>query len=271
MSIEHGAPTQEVREKKRFGANVTMVVDLMRHPEKDYATGNLTEAGKAALVKKLDEEYSDQDFDTVKGYVSPHKRAQQAMEPLSQFLEENDIDTSTRTKKVLFGSLGAKYTTKTDKALDKILEERGQVSETGVEKKDAVEPVSKDSEKAKNELLIQEFFDKEFPMTDLKGEDVGKELDELMQHFAQMAKRFYSESKVKIIAISHGGIIEYLTKLIYLKNHPEVKSSDVSAEQIGGLLTYMEGPRITIKSDESGKQTGTLEFKELNLDFPIEG
>ncbi len=254
--------------QEKYGRNITLVVDLIRHPEKDYSTGNLKEEGKEALIQKLKSEYSDGQFDTIKGYVSPLKRGQQAVEPLSKFLMENGITTTIRTKKELVGRMD-EYTAETDKAMDKILEERGLLAHEELEKEDALEPVSKDEEILKNEILIKEFFDKEFPEGELKGEDVAHELDLLVQHFADMSSRFYSGSKVKIISVGHSGIIEYLTKLIFLKNHPEIESKEVGVEQIGGLLDYMNGPRITISSDKSGKQTAKFEYKDLSLEYTL--
>jgi broad specificity phosphatase PhoE len=257
--------------QEKYGRNVTLVIDLIRHPEKDYATGNLTEAGKQAFVQKLQEEYNDpsRSFDTVKGYVSPLKRGQQAAEPLSQFLKENNIETTIRTKQELLAHMD-QYSAETDKAMDAMVKEKMDLDVSAEQPKtDALEPVSKDEETLKNEILIHEFFDKEFPAISLKGEDVGKELDDLIQHFAQMARRFHSGSKVKIIAVGHSGINEYLVKLIYLKNHPELKSADVGTEQVGGLLDYMSGPEISIISDTSGKQTATFKYKDLSLVYPL--
>lgn len=274
MNIENYTSEQHsVEKKEKYGCNVTLVIDLLRHPEKDYATGNLKEEGKQAFVDKLKEEYADptQQFDTIKAYVSPAKRGQQAMEPLSTFLKEAGIETTIRTKKELWGNMDG-YTDETDAAMDKILEERNLLDtpEGGYQKEDAMEPSSKDEEAIKNEILIQEFFDKDFPEGEMKGEDVAHELDSLIQHFAQMAQRFESDSKVKLVVVGHSGINEYLTKLVYLQNHPELKPEEVSVEDVGGLLDYMSGPTITITSDESGAQKGTLQFKDLNLEYAIE-
>lgn len=260
---------QGIENKERFGRSVTLVIDLIRHPEKDYATGNLKEEGKIAFINKLKEEYNNpgQQFDTIKCYVSPLKRGQQAMEPLFQFLAESGISTTIRTKRELEGGMN-QYGQETDTAMGQILADRG-LSNEFYQKADALEPVSKDEESLKNEILIQEFFDKEFPKISLKGEDVARELDTLIQHFVKMAKRFSSDSKVKIIAVGHSGIIEYLTKLVYLKNHPEETSSEVGAEQIGGLLDYMTGPKITIVSDANGKQSAKFEYKDLSLEYPL--
>ena len=255
---------------ERFGRGVTLEVDLIRHSEKDYATGNLMTEGKQALVAKLRNEYasSEKAFDTVKCYVSPLKRGQQAREPLSQLLREIGVPTTIRTKQELLGQMD-RYSDATDKALDWILQARGLSDAGELNKTDALEPVSKDEESLKNEILLEEFFDKEFPESDLKGTDVALEQDALIRHFAEMATRLYSGSRVKLIIVGHSGIIEYLTKLIYIKNHPDVKSEDVSMDMIGGLIDYMSGPRITITSDATGKQSAMFRFKELSLEYAL--
>lgn len=258
--------------KERFGRNVTLVIDLIRHPEKDYSTGNLTETGKRAFLEKLREEYSNPNntFDTIKGYVSPLKRGQQAMEPLAQFIKENNIASNIGTKQQLLAHMD-QYSNETDQALTALIKERtARDVSTEKPKEDVLEPASRDEETLKNELLIREFYDKEFPKITLKGEDVGKELDALIQYFARMAQRFYSGSKVKIIAVGHSGIIEYLTKFIYLKNHPEISPSEVGVEDIGGLLDYMSGPQILITSDEFGNQVAKFNFNNLSMNYPLE-
>jgi hypothetical protein len=274
MNIEkHDSVEQSnLENREEFGRNVTLVIDLIRHPEKDYETGNLKEEGKKAFLDKLNAEYDDpeQQFDTIKCYVSSLKRGQQAKQPLAKFLQENGINTKIRTRKELVGKMD-QYSDETDKAMDRILEERDLLEDGKIQKEDAFEPISKDEESLKNEILIQEYFDRGFPESTLTGEEIGEELDSLIQHFAGMAQMFTSDSKVKIVSVGHGGVIEYLTKLVYLHNHPELRSEDVSVEEIGGLLDYMSGPRITITSDENGVQKAVLEFKDLSLDYEIKG
>lgn len=261
----------EQRRSPERGTNVTLVIDLLRHPEKDYSTGNLTDAGKAAFLEKLREEFAETAFDTIKGYVSPLKRGQQAMEPLSQYLKEVGIDTTIRTKNELAPKTFLdQYTSATDQALNTLVQKRSQLDvSTPGGKENVTEPSSKDEETLKNELIIQEFFDTNLPESEIKGQDIGEEIDSLMQHFARMSSRLLSESKVKLVLVGHSGIIEHLTKLIYLQNHPEVSSSEIGVEHIGGLLDYMTGPQITISSDVTGKQTARFRFKDLSLDYSL--
>jgi len=260
--------------KEKFGCNVMLVIDLMRHPEKEYATGKLSSRGKQDLITKLNDEYSDTEFDTIKAYVSPHTRGQEAIEPIEQFLRKNGINTNIGTKNALGGSM-EKVGSGLKDALIKIFSDKKtltkqQISKALVANTSASEPPSKVFETAANEIIIKEFFERNFPDSPMSGRDIALGLHDLMKHFARMARRFYSDSRVKFILISHSGVIEHLVKLMYLKNHPELKAEDVSAEDIGGLLQYMSGPRITIISDNTGKQSANLHFQELNLNYSLD-
>lgn len=253
------------------GVNVKVVIDLLRHPEKEYATGKLTEAGKAELTKKLNEEFTEGDFDTVKCYVSPLNRGQESMEPIGDFLRENGIETVTRTKNELAGratEIGAGV----KPALTELIkQENASFIETADDNPDrpSHEPHSKDFETAANEILIRDFFDQKFPDSSIGGKEIGGEIDNLIKHLAELAQKMNSGSKVKFVLISHSGVIEHFIKLVYLKNHPELEPKDVKVSDIGGLMDYMNGPQISINSDESGELKATIQFKDMVLDYQL--
>ncbi len=252
------------------GANVTIRIDLLRHPEKDYATGKLTEAGKEALLEKLNDEYTEGEFDTVKCYVSPLSRGQESMEPIGQFLNENGISTVTRTRDQLSGRA-----TEIGKGLKSAMTELIQQEDATLEipredpTRPAYEPSSKDFETASNHILIRDFFDQKFPDSSISGQDMGQEIDTLIKHLAKLASKMRAESKVKFVLISHSGVVEHFIKLAYLKSHPELKPNEVGVGDVGGLLSYMDGPQISITSDKSGKQAAKIQFKDVILDYEL--
>lgn len=260
------------KEKSKYGANVYLEIDLIRHPEKTYATGDLTEEGKQALTEKLKNSHDDS-FDTHKFYLSPHKRPQQSREPVQEYLDEFELETKTRNKKELMGRIMTEFTPEAAKALDEELAQQGiynlNEDELALEKQGAAEPVSAQQEKRGNEYFIKEFYDKNLPSFHMSGKDIAEEMEKLVRHFAAMTSKLKSDSKVKITMIGHSGIIEYLMKLVYLQNHPETKPNEVSAEMIGGLLEYTEGPRISIQTDEKGEEKIEIKFKDLVLDYKI--
>lgn len=257
------------------GANVTVSIDLIRHPEKDPKTGKLTEAGKEAFftqLQKLWDENSDQ-YDTIKFYVSPLPRGQEAKEPIANFLEVNAIPTTIRNKQELVGKaleIGASFKTE----MAKILENEDALTQAQIEEMRArdksvplYEPTSKDAETKTNEILIRDFFDKEFPASTFTGKEMGQSIGDVVEHFSKMTSRLKSNSRVKLILVGHSGVIEHFTKQVYLQNNPDVKPETVDVQKIGGLLEFGEGPEILIRSDDAGENAINLKFKDLDLEY----
>lgn len=254
------------------GANVLVRIDLIRHPEKDSATGKLTEEGKDKFFNNLTKEFEEgEKYDTVKFYVSPLSRGQESKEPISSFLEASNIPTTIRNKEELVGKareMGASLKAE----MIKILEQEELLTQQQIKEAkqiDAVipsyEPASKDFETQSNEILIRDYFDKKFPASAFTGKEMGESIRNLIDHFSEMTSHLKSNSKIRLVLVGHSGVIEHFTKYVYLQNHPEIKPEDVDAETIGGLVNFGEGPEITIQSDETGKQSIGLKFKNLTL------
>lgn len=265
----------EQRQSPERGANVTISIDLIRHPEKDPATGKLTEAGKDAFfvqLQKLWEENSEQ-YDTIKFYVSPLSRGQEAKEPIGKFLEVNAIPTTVRNKEELVGrmkEIGPDFKVE----MTKILEQQELLSAdqlAEVKQRDSVisahEPATKDFETQTNELLIRDYFDKQLPASAISGKELGEPIGDLMHHFSRLASRLKSNSRVKLVLVGHSGITEHFIKQVYLQNNPDVKPEDVDVQKIGGLLEFGEGPEILIHSDDAGEKAVNLKFKDLDLEY----
>ena len=268
------APKTETKETHEKGVNVLVHIDLIRHPEKNPETGKLTEKGKKEFFDNLMKDFQEGDeYDTIKFYVSPLPRGQEARGPASSFLEAVDIPTTIRDKKEL-AALVQKIEPALIAEITKILEERGELSAKELEemKKGSkalpyYEPPTKSFETKANELTIHEFFDKKFPGGSFTGEDIAEEIKRLVDHFSKLASRLNADSRVRLVLVGHSGIIEHFTKYVYLQNHPELKPKDVDAEMIGGLVGFGEGPEITIQSDENGKQKIDFRFKDLDLTY----
>jgi len=262
----------EKKEPLERGSNVLVRIDLIRHPEKDPTTGQLTEQGKEEFFENLTKDFQGgEDYDTVKFYVSPLSRGQEAKEPIASFLEASNIPTTIRNKEELVGKareIGPSFKTE----MTKILEQEELLTKKQIDEArqrdlsiPAHEPASKDFETKTNEILIRDYFDKEFPGASFTGKEMGESIKSLIDHFSDMASRLKANSKVKLILVGHSGVIEHFTKYVYLQNHPEVKPEDVDTETIGGLVHFGEGPELTIQSDDAGKQEIELKFKNLNL------
>jgi hypothetical protein len=280
MSIEkanqNSIETANTMESAERGSNVTVSIDLIRHPEKDENTGKLTEGGKEKFFEELREDFgAKEDYDTVKFYVSPLSRGQESKEPISNFLEVSSINTTIRDKAELAG-LATEIGPTFKEEMTAILEQEELLTRDEIEKareKDtsipAHEPASKDFETNTNEVLIRDFFDKDFPGSNFSGGDMAEVVNGLIEHFARLASRLKSESKVKLVLVGHSGVIEHLTKYVYLQNHPELTPEEVDVKEIGGLIDFSEGPEIAIVSDGSGAQSVKFSFKDLELDYNI--
>jgi hypothetical protein len=271
------APTEtsaESNESIEYGKNVLVSIDLIRHPEKDPATGKLTKEGKERFLEQLNEDFKGtEDYDTIKFYVSPLPRGQEAKESITPFLDAENLQTTIRNKKELVGrfmEVGPTFKAE----MTAILEQADSMTAAEIEKmreRDksiaAYEPASKDFETKSNEILIREFFDKNLPGAGFTGREHAEVVGNLVDHFADMATHFKSGSRVKLVLVGHSGVIEYLTKKVYLDNHPEVKPGDVGVNTLGGLVDFSHGPEITIQSDSSGEQHIKFKFKDLDLDY----
>lgn len=273
LPITQGVEREKTPEK---GANVLISIELIRHPEKDFQTGSLSEKGKVDFLDKLKEEHQPDQYDTTKFYVTPLKRGQEVKEPIQTFLDNEGIDTKIRDKKELgvrMEGVGNNF----KQELDEVLREKGLIEDEDnvyTEKQQqqlaGYDTPSKNYEHAAIELLLDDYFDENFPDSSLTGKDIANQVDNLIKHFAELAHRIKSGSRVKLVLVSHSGVVEYLTKEIFLRNNPELSSKEVKTEQIGGLVDYMEGPTITIQSDDMGEQKIGFKFKDLNLDYKNE-
>jgi hypothetical protein len=268
----HGFESGVTPESIEKGINVNVSIDLIRHPEKDPATGKLTQNGKDAFFAQLNSDLGDgKEYDIVKFYVSPLSRGQEAKESINRFMEVSGVNTSIRDGKELVGKfqdVGSEF----KEAITSILEQKGQLTKEQVDairERDTIipahEPASKDFETKTNELLLSEFFDTIIPGTSFTGKEHAEVLKGLIDHFSELTSRLKSGSKVKLVLVSHSGVIEYLTKYVYLQNHPELKAGDVGVDDIGGLVDFSQGPEINISSDDKGEKKISFKFKNLDL------
>lgn len=269
-------PNVEVKESFERGRNVLVSIDLIRHPEKDPKTGKLTEKGKEKFFEELKNYVmGGNEYDTVKFYVSPLSRGQESKEPISRFLEVSGIDTKIRNKKELAGratEIGPDF----KKEMTAVLEKGELLTAQQIEEarqKDAeipaYEPSGKDFETKTNEILIRDYFDKNFPGSSFTGKEMGEPIKDLVDHFSELATRLKSGSKVKLVSVGHSGVIEHFTKYVYLQNHPELKPNDVDVGAVGGIIDFGQGPEITIVTDDKGEQKITFRFKDLELAYPV--
>lgn len=243
------------------GKNVSIDIELIRHPEKSHETGDLTDSGREDFLNKLKEDHRD-DYDLVKFYISPLKRGQQSGQSAQEYLNDFGINSKIRTRKQLVPEFEG-FSQESMEEVAKLISKEEEIDK----KRPAYEPPSKDFETKANELLIQKYFDENFPLADFSGEDIGSELNNFIEHFSKMTEKLKSGSKAKLVLVSHSGIIEHFIKYIYLKNNPDKDPKSVSAEEIGGLVDFMDGPKIEIKTDEGGHRSVKIYYKDMDLEI----
>lgn len=263
------------KKERERGVNVTLYIHLIRHPEKDPLTGKLTEKGKKIFLDNLIKEFrTGYKFDTIKFYVSPLPRGQESKEPILKFLEITKIPTKIRTKKELAGralETNASFKKEMNKILERLFSpEKIEEAKKRDEFIPNYEPANQDIEIITNEIIIRDYYNKPLPGQSFTGRQMGEPIKNLIEHFSEMAKRLRSNSKVKLVLVSHSGIIEHFVKFVYLQNHPELKPEDVDVQKIGGIVNFGEGPLININLDEKGRQIIKMKFKNLKLSYKYE-
>jgi len=134
------------------------------------------------------------------------------------------------------------------------------------------EPNSPEEESFITNTMVQYYWDVPFPgFGEIRGEDIGVEIQSFVDSIISNMHKFPLEYKVIIIAISHSGILEHFIKLVYLQNKPRAKPQNVNAQTIGGLVNFLDGPRILIQKTQFAPPTIRFVYKHLLLPYKPAG
>lgn len=203
---------------------------LWRHPEKG-PDGNVTAAGLEALHDKLGNEWRGGGFNSLRLFVSDHKRGVQCIPTLQKFAEAIGVASPVTTSPLLLGLANQIDTA----ALDTFL--TGALGEGY-------------TEAAATSLLLTEYFDRPLPGATFTGREHATTIHEFMKGIARSKS---PTNRRLTVAISHSGVIEYWLKRVYLENRSFVNDSrTVTVENTGGLVDFLQGPRVEIERDQTG-------------------
>lgn len=243
---------------------------LRRHPEKVAGTGELTVSGLQEFFTYLMKKAAE-DADQILVYLTPHEKRGK---PLARIVEAVRLlyprVHRPRLCRELFGRF-SEFTQADRDALDKAILKHKKKKPL-VKGADLYEPRSSEEERIMVSAVIQRYWDR--PMagpTGLTGREIGAEIQKFVDGVIALSGNFASNSTTSVIAISHSGIIEHFTKLVYLANNPHLDPQQVSADDLGGLVPFLDGPILSVTEEEDGTQFVSFNYKKLNLVYTPAG
>ncbi|TSC79329.1 MAG: Uncharacterized protein G01um101418_995 [Parcubacteria group bacterium Gr01-1014_18] len=230
----------QIESKERFGRNVEIHAIFTRHAEKDE-TGNLTQEGKEqariageSLEKK----------DAIKADIAPVQRVIDTVDSIVKSApHDKKMNIRTRTE------LGY------------------QASPDFVKKFRSIETQGGDA--APQWFL--DFGEKRPDQSTLSPHEVAEQLASLVEHYAELAKRLYSGSKVDWILGTQQALPEALLKEVLLRteNDKQVAGFQNLAE-IGGALRFAEMIDFEIKTDNNGEIVLKINFRGKSYDVDVD-
>ena len=228
----------EQKETLKFGNNIDLVVDLIRHAEKESVEGGLSQKGKEwayTYGENIKTEF--QDSAGVKIYYSPAKRTTQTAEEIKKGAETKYIPRE-RKSLTLDGRISDDFG---NKLVEIINQNKGDESE-------AIQ-------------IMIDTGDKRIDEQSLSSKEYSKDLAKQLLLFVEMTKKFRDESKVNIVLVSHSGIIEHLlVDVLHMNRENFIK-------EIGGPVKFLEGARFEIKRENKENMEILFEFREHK--YPI--
>src|SRR3989344_1735462 len=258
-SLEGGA-----KENKENGKNVTIVVKMLRHGERDKET-RLTDYGRQVTREKAQRlGYSPEAFDAVKpvgSNVGPKglTRFGRALETAEIYAGEiaGDEAFNTRLQEVL------NYTTFKTKAPYNHVEIYNSHLHADFDSLTDIEK-SKAAKKAQTATLSH-LLSLNSPEAEAYRREVAWAYAYVVDHYMRMAHRLHSGSRVLIPAGGHGGHMELLLQQALVRKEGDHEISGFSdLSEIGGDIDPSEAFNVTIATDEEGKMGPLMvKFDEL--------
>lgn len=220
---------ERIERKEELGRDVMIVVDLIRHGEKDGPDGLLTEEGEREarrLGKKIKDEFPDSAG--VKAYHSGVPRARQTAEAVAQ---------------------GGSFSVRRKAGLTL----HGHIT------KETVETFESKVKDAGNEgSAVQWYLDTDAERPDsgtLSSREASAEIAREIKHLIDMSVNFKPHSKLNIVLVSHSGVIEHFIA--------DALSAERKGfiEKIGGGVRYLEGARLVIHRIDKDNFEMRFEFR----------
>ncbi len=225
---------KNIEKQENFGVNVKMIIDLIRHGEKDEK-GALTEKGEKE-AKEFGEKIIRENPESsgIKNYSSDVPRA----------IETGDSILGDETKFKQRLKSGLSFTGKlSDKAKEKF--------------------ISLVNKKTKDETLavqaIIDTNDKRMDSETISSKEVSQEVAKQILTFIKMTERLKKDSIVNVVMTSHSGWIENFLVDILNEERQDFMN------KIGGQLDFLEGVKIIIDRKNKNNITIDLTFRDYNI------
>ncbi|MBU0722870.1 histidine phosphatase family protein [Patescibacteria group bacterium] len=222
--------------REKYGENIEMIIDLIRHAEKSDLEGGLTEKGKEEAKKygeKIRTEFPESAG--VKVYHSGVKRAEETGKLLkgeSKFIERQ------REPLTLIGKLS---------------KEQGEKLIALVNKQTC------DETEAIQALI--DTGDKKLDKETASSKELSRGIAEQILTLVKMTGKFKENSKVNVALISHSGVIEHF--LVDILKKPR----ENFLKEIKGAVDFLEGAHITVQRQD--KETVKILFQFRDYEFEI--
>ena len=227
---------EQFENREKYGENIEMIIDLIRHAEKSSLEGGLTEKGEEEAKEygeKLRTEFPESAG--VKVYHSGVERAKKTGKLLkreSKFIERQ------RESLTLIGKLskeqGEKLIALVNKQTGDEAEAIQSLIDTGGKKPDEETTSSK---------------------------ELSRGIAEQILTLIKMTSKFKENSKVNIALVSHSGVIEHF--LVDILKKPR----ENFLKKVGGVVKFLEGARITVQ--RQNKETVKILFRFRDYEFEI--
>jgi len=234
--IEQFKSKEQFESKEKYGENIEMIIDLIRHAEKSDLEGGLTEKGKEEAKKygeKLRTEFPESAG--VKVYHSGVERAKETGKLLkgeSKFIERQ------RESLTLIGKLSKEQGEKLITLVNK---------QTGDETKAIQFLIDTGGKKPDEETA--------------SSKELSRGIAEQILTLVKMTSKFKENSKVNIALVSHSGVIEHF--LVDILKKPR----ENFLKEIGGMVNFLERVRITVQ--RQNKETVKILFRFRDYEFEI--
>jgi len=258
-------------EKNKFGHNIEAILEFKRHQDpgktpEGMSADWLTEKGKAAAIEDGQKIYDPK----VKGFASPKLRAQETVDLMLQSVDD-DVMVINKSLASLQGT-GAALENRTDQERkdNKFnIRTRRELDTTANFAKImplasawADEQLKVDSKLDKYSLIVQWYLDnpeicKENGVLD--SHETATEIAERVAIELGMTERFYNNSDVRLINVTHGPKIEpFLKEVIGFNN----------LEEIGGALRPGESFELAVSIDNNKQKITKVLFR--NKEYPLD-
>lgn len=230
---------EQGREKEKYGVNVEVIIDLIRHGEKNGVDGDLTKCGQEEAEKygeKLKEELPN--YNGPKVYYSGINRTRKTGELIN---EKSKYKARERDTLNFSGQIS-------DEFYDKLLKLVNE--ESGLEDK-----------------AIQAVLDTEDIRPDketISSKEMSSRVAQSLFNLIKMSAKFKENSKVNAVFVSHSGMVENLIVDILKEERKGF------IKKIGGPLNFLESARFIVKRKDKNNVKILFKFRNYEKEIAYE-